>query len=77
MLAIPLLTFQLIAVEVGRNQWENVKLELHLSLLQYAAPMEKLLQLFRFQVLLNVLVVSQDAFMLQLLLPPLNALLSI
>jgi hypothetical protein len=41
MLAIPLLTFQLIAVEVGRNLSENVKPALHQSLPLSVAPTAK------------------------------------
>jgi hypothetical protein len=72
MLDTPPRTCPLIAVEVGRNQLENVKLELHLSLLQCVALMEKLLQLFQSQVPLNDLAVSQDAFMQQQSLRPPN-----
>jgi hypothetical protein len=45
MRVIPLHIWQQIDAEGGRNQWENVKQALHLSRHQYAAPMEKSLQL--------------------------------
>jgi hypothetical protein len=63
MLATPPLTCLLIDVAVGLNLLENVKLALHLSLPQFAAQMEKLLQLFQSLDLSNALVVSQVVFM--------------
>jgi hypothetical protein len=72
MLATPQLTYQLIAVVVGHNLWENAKPELHLSLPQSVALMEKLLQRFQSQAPSNALVASQVAYMQQRLLRLLN-----
>jgi hypothetical protein len=66
MLVTPQRILQQIVVEDGRNQLVNAKQVLHLYQRQFAAQMEKLLQQFPSQVLLNALVANLVDFMQRL-----------